>query len=649
MSSSLAVTEKLQTLSLVTRIASELGNHMGISDRTLAEFVIAMAEKALRKAIKKSSSPDLNEVQISKVAEKFHKDLMKKDGDLPLPVVANMVHVVLQMSPKIASLIREKRASSVSNNAGKDLKNAPFSRTEMDAQFPGLARPNLGKSVKLEDNFYEHREADVVHSNSNGKERLESVAKSGKRGYSNLPAWMTSNQRDEGKNNVKMDQKRMKLDQTISNMEKEEISLYSVYRGKITNIKDFGVFVEILMRNSRSIEGLCRTSYISTKHISHPRDAGFKRGQSVYVKVISMGNRRNDGTFNDVLLSIREVDQTNGRDLMPMRGQNNDGRPGYGQGRSLAQLERQMKQKPLVSNEKPSRMAKTLKEHELFEAQQLIRSGVLPVEQYPTFDAEGGQGMLQFEETEEQTEVELADIEPSFLRGQTKRSGRELDPVKIVKNPDGSLSRSAMQQVTLAKERRELRQAQANSLIDSIPKDLNRPWEDPLPEAGERHFAQELRSINMSSFDGAPEWKQKAQSKTLSYGIISNKSIKEQRESLPVYRLKPELMQAFKDNQVLVVIGETGSGKTTQMTQYIAEMGITKKGMVGCTQPRRVAAVSVAKRVAEEFGCILGQEVGYSIRFEDVTSSETVIKYMTDGMYFFRIRSKVHLTNSVKQ
>ena len=91
-------------------------------------------------------------------------------------------------------------------------------------------------------------------------------------------------------------------------------------------------------------------------------------------------------------------------------------------------------------------------------------------------------------------------------------------------------------------------------------------------------------------------------------------------------------MSAFTNNQVLVVIGETGSGKTTQMTQYMAEMGLTKKGMIGCTQPRRVAAVSVSKRVAEEYGCQLGQEVGYSIRFEDVTSPETKIKYMTDGM-----------------
>jgi len=68
------------------------------------------------------------------------------------------------------------------------------------------------------------------------------------------------------------------------------------------------------------------------------------------------------------------------------------------------------------------------------------------------------------------------------------------------------------------------------------------------------------------------------------------------------------------------------------MTQYLAEDGYADNGRIGCTQPRRVAAMSVAKRVAEEVGCRLGQEVGYTIRFEDCTSPETRIKYMTDGM-----------------
>lgn len=81
-----------------------------------------------------------------------------------------------------------------------------------------------------------------------------------------------------------------------------------------------------------------------------------------------------------------------------------------------------------------------------------------------------------------------------------------------------------------------------------------------------------------------------------------------------------------------LLTGETGSGKTTQLTQYLHEDGYSKYGMIGCTQPRRVAAMSVAKRVSDEMGTQLGDEVGYAIRFEDCTSENTVIKYMTDGI-----------------
>ena len=89
----------------------------------------------------------------------------------------------------------------------------------------------------------------------------------------------------------------------------------------------------------------------------------------------------------------------------------------------------------------------------------------------PTFDgADGGQGILgDHGEKEEDIEVEINDVEPVFLRGQTEMS-KEMSPVRITKNPDGSMNRAAMTQSTLAKERRELRQAQANALIDGIPK-----------------------------------------------------------------------------------------------------------------------------------------------------------------------------------
>jgi pre-mRNA-splicing factor ATP-dependent RNA helicase DHX16 len=111
------------------------------------------------------------------------------------------------------------------------------------------------------------------------------------------------------------------------------------------------------------------------------------------------------------------------------------------------------------------------------------------------------------------------------------------------------------------------------------------------------------------------------------------KTIEETRKSLPIHAYRQELIDAVKEHQVLIVVAETGSGKTTQLPQYLHEAGFTAGGAkVGCTQPRRVAAMSVAARVAEEMGTKVGYEVGYSIRFEDCTSDKTVVKYMTDGM-----------------
>jgi len=112
-------------------------------------------------------------------------------------------------------------------------------------------------------------------------------------------------------------------------------------------------------------------------------------------------------------------------------------------------------------------------------------------------------------------------------------------------------------------------------------------------------------------------------------------SIQQQRLMLPVYQHRLQILYAVEHFQVVVIVGETGCGKTTQIPQYLHEVGWTIPGqsIVACTQPRRVAAVSVAQRVAAEMGVPLGKQVGYAIQFDDCTDSETtVIKYMTDGL-----------------
>jgi len=105
------------------------------------------------------------------------------------------------------------------------------------------------------------------------------------------------------------------------------------------------------------------------------------------------------------------------------------------------------------------------------------------------------------------------------------------------------------------------------------------------------------------------------------------------RRQLPCYEGRQDCIDLVKNNQCSVLIGETGSGKTTQVPQFLLSCGLIQEGTaVAVTQPRRVAAMSVAARVAQEMDVELGAECGYLIRFEDVTSDKTKIKYMTDGM-----------------
>ena len=121
--------------------------------------------------------------------------------------------------------------------------------------------------------------------------------------------------------------------------------------------------------------------------------------------------------------------------------------------------------------------------------------------------------------------------------------------------------------------------------------------------------------------------------------------IQEDRKKLPMYPYRESLLDAIAEHQVIIIVGETGSGKTTQIPQYLYEAGYHKLGKIGCTQPRRVAAMSVAARVAQEMGVKLGNEVGYSIRFEDCTSEKTQVKYMTDGMLLREFLSEPDLAS----
>nr|XP_033798390.1 pre-mRNA-splicing factor ATP-dependent RNA helicase PRP16 isoform X1 [Geotrypetes seraphini] len=219
---------------------------------------------------------------------------------------------------------------------------------------------------------------------------------------------------------------------------------------------------------------------------------------------------------------------------------------------------------------------------------------------------------------------------PPFLDGRIVFT-KQPEPVIPVKDSTSDLAiiaRKGSQLVRKHREQKERKKAQqkhwelAGTKLGDIMGIKKKEDEDtPQSEDGkvdyktEQKFADHMREKSEASSE-----------------FSKKKSLVEQRQYLPIFAVQQALLTIIRDNSIVIVVGETGSGKTTQLTQYLHEDGYTDYGMIGCTQPRRVAAMSVAKRVSEEMQVSLGEEVGYAIRFEDCTSEKTMIKYMTDGI-----------------
>lgn len=466
---------------------------------------------------------------------------------------------------------------------------------------------NRGRRSRSHDRDYERSR----HKDRKDRDRRERSRSHGRERYSR------SRSRDR-------DQERVSNREAfVTHVPDENPVVGKIYEGKVTNILNFGCFVQ-LEGLRRRLEGLVHISQLRREgRVTNVSDV-VMRGQKVKVKVLSFTGQKTS-------LSMKDVDQGTGKDLNPNVTplgntlQDEDTMRNPDRPMSLMELTKGTEEEDLATYKRVNRISSP----ERWELKQMMAANCISKSELPDFDEE--QGVIGGEnDDEEDVEIELVEEEPAFLRGYG-RVREELSPVRIMKNPDGSLAQAAMMQSALAKERREVKMAQRESEIDSTPSNLGQNWNDPLPEI-QRNDPSMSRGMP-SQQQEVPEWKRHITGGTRgSYGKKTNMSLLEQRQSLPIFKLREQLIKAIHDNQILIVVGETGSGKTTQITQYLAEAGFTAKGKIGCTQPRRVAAMSVAKRVSEEFGCRLGQEVGYTIRFEDCTSSETVIKYMTDGM-----------------
>lgn len=377
----------------------------------------------------------------------------------------------------------------------------------------------------------------------------------------------------------------------IQNMDESPV-LDKIYSGSVKKITTFGCFIRIQGTKDPRCDGLLHISEMANRRLEDPSEL-VSLNQQVYVKVIRIQNN------GKISLRMKNIDQSTGIEQNEFRGRTADKKPS-----------REIKRK-LTSPER-------------WEIRQLIASGAASIDDYPEMqeftEQEDGTVRLHSNPADE-LDVELnTDDGPLFLKGEIDRSQKQEMP-KIAKVPQGSLNRTALNGSEIMNEHRLEKIRQKKEVGQELRK---RQQVDDPAQAPQEHFRNKQLALT--------SWERRRTRESIQYGKRTNMPIKLQRESLPVFKMRQQLIDAIRANKFLVIIGETGSGKTTQITQYLDEEGFSRDGLIGCTQPRRVAAVSVAKRVAEEVGCRLGEDVGYTIRFEDETSPRTRIKYMTDGM-----------------
>ncbi|XP_065869964.1 pre-mRNA-splicing factor ATP-dependent RNA helicase DEAH7-like [Euphorbia lathyris] len=270
------------------------------------------------------------------------------------------------------------------------------------------------------------------------------------------------------------------------------------------------------------------------------------------------------------------------------------------------------------------RLSQLTADNAQWEDRQLLRSGAV----------RGTEVQTEFDDEEERKVILLVhDTKPPFLDGRVVFT-KQAEPIMPIKDPTSDMAIISRKGSTLVREIHEKQ---------SMNKSRQRFWELAGSKLGdilgvEKTAEQVDADTAVVGEEGEVDFKEDAKfsqhlkKEEAVSDFAKSKTLAQQRQYLPIFSVRDDLLQVVRENQVIVVVGETGSGKTTQLTQYLHEDGYTKNGIVGCTQPRRVAAMSVAKRVSEEMETELGDKVGYAIRFEDVTGPNTIIKYMTDGV-----------------
>ena len=287
-----------------------------------------------------------------------------------------------------------------------------------------------------------------------------------------------------------------------------------------------------------------------------------------------------------------------------------------------------LKQKKLQLSKPLSKKKANLIDTNKWELNRMITSGVVEKTNfnYQLYDDE--------DEEYNKMLIQVNDINPKFLSGHTILSEKlhQNNKIEIVKDPSSDISRMAKRGSNILRYIREKKEASKfqeleNDQGDNISNNNNKTTKNIFNDMGFSDMNREFSEAAEGNYVNMLKNKLEAVSE-----FAKTKTIKEQKESLPIFSVKEDLLNIIRDNKVVIIVGETGSGKTTQLTQYLYESGYAKYGIIGCTQPRRVAAVCVAKRVSEEMGTELGDIVGYTIRFEEFINEEKTDEEMVHNI-----------------
>lgn len=617
--------KKLEHLSLVSKVCTELENHLNLNDKDLAEFIIDLSDKnpgfdSFKRSLvdngaefsdslianlyrvithmKKTSEPDSQAEQEDKIKDDYKpknrddielkkalypflampnnpeaRDMLKDELEDDLkkePKDEGQDSEVLDLMAQLESLqekskemnIKEEdrkprhRSRSISRHRPRRSRSREKRSRSRAKRSRSREKRSRSRERRRSKDRYRRRSRDRSLSNERRRKRRRSYSREDDRHNSREDRYGREDRhRDERYREDRYREDRNREDRPKVRRERKDPEVGQIYEGRVKTVMGFGCFVSLKDFN---LDGLVHVSQLSKNgFVSSVRDVVSEKDE-VKVKILSISKN----PFK-ISLSMKDVDQKTGEDLNPSSQSTNrqfskpvdNDQDTFRNPDRPASLLDLIKKDDTEDNETRRRVVKRLSSPEKFELTQLAKVNVLAKTELPYYDEETGLLPKIDEEDNEDVEVELREDDAPFLKGYGRSRAADLSPVRIMKNPDGSLAQAALMQGALSKERREQAQQQREAELNRLYSKDNTDWNDPMPDL-ESDDTNKL--VGPSTLD-MPEWKRHVVGGVkASLGRKTDLSILEQRRGLPIFKLREQLIKAVKDNQILICIGETG-------------------------------------------------------------------------------------------